>query len=272
MKNIERYKKDIAKLLNDWTWILYDLVFSSNSLTREELDTLDKDQINQIEKLRKQRIPFKENYQTWYSESLTLVKQILPDRLNDFIKLYEKPKTTRKDITHENYVIEDALQGLTITRWWFEKKIIVWVAGAIPRIEQQIAIIKSCEKRFESSLFEIKQLLQADLFDSEVSAAKDLAKKWFLRAAGAVVGVVLEWHLEQICINHALLIQKKNSSINDLNELLKKEDIIDISVFRKIQFLWDIRNKCDHKKTTEPTKEEIESLCMGVDQIIKTIY
>jgi len=52
---------------------------------------------------------FKSNYQTWYSESLILLKYLLPDRLNDFIKLYEKPKN-RKVVSYDNYSIEDYLQ------------------------------------------------------------------------------------------------------------------------------------------------------------------
>ncbi len=45
--------------------------------------------------------------------------------------------------------------------------------------DSQIGILKSCEKRFESSLFDIKQLLQADIFDSELEAAQELNKKGF---------------------------------------------------------------------------------------------
>lgn len=36
---------------------------------------------------------------------------------------------------------------------------------------QQQAILNAVKQRFESSLFDIKQLVQADLFDSELDAA-----------------------------------------------------------------------------------------------------
>src|SRR6266436_1045356 len=58
---------------------------------------------------------FKETYQSWYSEAKVLVRQVLPDRLSDFVRYYEKPKP-RKDISYENYRIEDYLQGLNVTR------------------------------------------------------------------------------------------------------------------------------------------------------------
>jgi hypothetical protein len=51
-------------------------------------------------------------------------------------------------------------------------------------------------------------LAQADLFDSELDAAKELAKHKFTRASGAMAGVILERHLQQICQNHNIKITK----------------------------------------------------------------
>lgn len=43
-------------------------------------------------------------------------------------------------------------------------------------------------------------------------------------------------------------------------------------VFRHIQLLGDLRNKCDHKKDAEPTKQEIDDLIGGAEKIIKTVF
>ena len=56
---------------------------------------------------------FNETYQSWYSEAKALIRQLLPDRVEDFARLYEKQKS-RKEITYENYTIEDCLQGLNV--------------------------------------------------------------------------------------------------------------------------------------------------------------
>ena len=133
-------------------------------------------------------------------------------------------------------------------------------------------ILKSIERRFESSLFDIRQLVQADLFDSELDAAKELNKNRFSRGAGAVAGVVLEKHLGQVSLNHNLKITKKNPSISDLNDSLKSSEIYETPTWRKIQHLGDIRNLCDHNKDREPKKEEVEELILGVEAIIKTVY
>jgi hypothetical protein len=213
---------------------------------------------------------FKEKYQTWYSEAKVLIKQLLPDRLDDFVRHYEKPKS-RKKIDFESYRIEDYLQGLRTTRGW-EEIVVVEPIAAIPQFRQQIAILKSIKSRFTSSLFEIQQLVQADLFDSELDSAKELAKNKYFRAAGAMAGVVLESHLGQICQDHAIKFRKKRLTISDFNNELKAQNIIDVPIWRFIQHLGDIRNLCDHKKTNDPTQEQIDDLISGVDKITKTIF
>ena len=46
-------------------------------------------------------------------------------------------------------------------------------------------------------------------------------------------------------------IRKKNPAISDLNDHLKNCGIIDVPIWRKIQFLGDLRNLCDHNKHRE---------------------
>lgn len=67
---------------------------------------------NKLEEYIKKLPNFSSDYQSWYSEAKVLIKQLLPDRLNDFTRHYEKPKS-RKTIDFESYRIEDCLQGLT---------------------------------------------------------------------------------------------------------------------------------------------------------------
>ena len=120
--------------------------------------------------------------------------------------------------------------------------------------------MESLRSRFDSSLFEIKQLLQADLFDSELDAARELLNNGFLRASGAICGVILEKHLGLVCTNHSLSLRKKNPAINDYNQLLKDENVIEVPTWRLLQRLADIRYLCDHNKEQEPKKDETEDL------------
>ena len=136
---------------------------------------------------------FKLEYQAWYSEALAVVKQVLPDRLQDFKSYFESPRV-RKGITFQNYMIRDYLQGLFITRGIDNE--IVDGNAAIPEFQQQLNIVKAAKGILRSSLIELTSILQADLFDSEVDSARSLSKSGYLRAAGAVCGVVIEKHLK----------------------------------------------------------------------------
>lgn len=269
VSNVQKYKDELKKLVDHGGFLLNKLMYECHP---EEVAK----QCNEGEEGKKtlafiKKYPaFNLKYQDWYSEALAVVKLLLPDRANDFIKLYEKPKN-RKEISFGNYVLEDCLVGLRSTRGW-EKEVVVDTSAGIPRLQQQLGILRSAERHFESSLFDIKQILQADLFDNELDAAKELNKKGYTRAAGAVAGVVLESHLLQICGSHSITASKKDPSINDLNQLLKDNTIIETSQWRFIQHLGDLRNKCDHKKTADPTKEEITELVEGVGKVCKTIF
>jgi uncharacterized protein (UPF0332 family) len=262
--NLEKYKKDLEKLTANGE--LLDMAMQYECFPEEVKKALGKNATKVIKTFPN----FNKDYQTWYSEAKVLIKQLLPDRLLDFVRHYEKPKP-RKDISFENYRIEDYLQGLHITRGWDKQKV-VGPEAAIPHFRQQQAILKSLSERFESSLFDIRQLVQADLLDSELLASQELLKKGFIRASGAVAGVVLEKHLSQVVTNHNITTRKKNPSISDFNDLLKKDGILDIPLWRKIQRLGDIRNLCDHNKEREPTKEEVQELIDGVEKITKTLF
>ncbi|MGQ7856584.1 hypothetical protein ACUN24_20295 [Pedobacter sp. WC2501] len=172
--NNDKYKNDFQKLIelggslfNAMQYEVFPEEFKKQA--KNALKTNEK-----VETFIKKLPDFGPGYQKWYSESVKLIKQLLPDRLADFVRHYEKPKT-RKELTYGNYVLEDYLQGMTVTHG-YEKIKIVGPDAAITQFRQQINILQSLEARFESTLFDIKQLVQADLFDTELQSAKELLK------------------------------------------------------------------------------------------------
>jgi len=212
---------------------------------------------------------FGDKYQAWYSEAQALVKQVLPDRLSDFQSYYEYPRV-RKDVTFQNYMIRDCLQGLKITRC--DDRVVADGSAAIPEFVQQLNIVKAAREKLDSALIDLTAILQADLFDSEIESAKALAKAGYLRAAGAICGVIIEKHLLQTCQAHSITVRKKNPGVSDLNQLLRDAGTITVPQWRFIQHLADIRNLCDHAKGREPTKEEIDDLVAGSEKVLKTVF
>ncbi|MDR2967489.1 MAG: hypothetical protein LBU74_06035 [Methanobacteriaceae archaeon] len=264
ISNLEKYKKDLENLINKGN-LLYSAMLSEcyPNKKKERLNIKDADN-ESLDKLP----DFNSEYQEWYSEASIVIKQLLTDRLDDFKSYYDKPKS-RKQINVENYCIKDYLDGITVSTY---RETIVDTSAAIPKFQQQLAILKSVSSRFTSSLFDIQQLVQADLFDSELDAAKELTKKGFIRGAGAIAGVVLEKHLSQVMDNHNISTRRKRPTINDFNETLKNNNVIDVPLWRQIQRFGDIRNLCDHNKNRDPSKEEISELIDGVEKLTKTLF
>jgi hypothetical protein len=268
LPNKDRYEKDLDSLIDRGKTL--HLAIQFECFPEQFRIALKKQLGRKADEVLRTLPSFTESYQSWYSEAKVLVKQLLSDRLADFVRYYEKPKP-RKEITFESYRIEDCLQGLNVT-YGFDKKKVAGPDAAIPQFRQQLAILKSVKARFESSLFDIRRLVQADLFDSELDAARELTKNGFLRGAGAVAGVVIEKHLSQVCTNHNIPIRKKHPNISDYNELLKNAAVVDIPGWRQIQRLADIRNLCDHKSDREPSKDEVVELIDGTDKLCKTLF
>ena len=264
--NVDRYKKDLDNLIKKGTK-LHSAI--QHECSPQEFKRVAEESLGEKVEEYIQALPsFRDEYQPWYSEAKVLVRQLLPDRLSDFTRYYEKPRS-RKNITYENYTIEDYLQGISVK---FGASKVVGPDAAIPLFYQQLSLVKSIRERFQSSLFDIRQLAQADLFDSELDAARELAKNKFTRAAGAVAGVVLERHLKEGCDNHGVKLRRKAPQISNLNDALKDANVIDIPQWRFIQHLGDLRNLCAHDKESEPTLGQIEDLLAGVAKVTKTIF
>lgn len=214
---------------------------------------------------------FEQEFQSWYTQAAALIRQLIPDRLAEFQELY-KGDGKRKATTAQTYHIQDWLNGIRSGKQYTGEKYYDDFAIITMRFGTQLAILQAVGTRFEISLYDIRQLVQADLFDSELDASRELLKSGFLRAAGAVAGVVLEKHLAQVASNHNVATRKAHPTISDFNDLLKAEGVLDVPAWRNIQRLGDLRNLCDHNKHREPGKDEIEELINGVEKLSKTLF
>jgi hypothetical protein len=103
----------------------------------------------------------------------------------------------------------------------------------------------------------------------ELSEAEVLLKARFIRAAGAIVGVLLERHLKLLCDRHHPRISyTKSPAISQLNDLLRDRGVYDVAQWRRVQWMGDVRNSCDHARTTEPPEKDVEDLIREVGKFV----
>src|SRR6266446_7584275 len=215
--NLERFKSEIKKLILLGTEMQLDLTS----------ETLTDDEKKKYEKTTKEvKGSFQNNYQKWYSQVCAVVKQLLPDRHVEFVNLYHGDGR-RKQIDAVTYNIQDWLNGIRAGEGIYGKSYND-LAIVSMRFNTQRDILDAAETRFESSLFDIAQLVRADIFDSELDSCRELISNGFLRGAGAIAGVVIEKHLAQVCGNHNIVLRKQRLTISDLNDALKNGGIFDV--------------------------------------------
>lgn len=221
-------------------------------------------------KPKKEPLPVVMRYQSWYSKALPLIRQVLPERYQEFKEQYKLDK--RKEIDFTTYTISDYLIGLRVTRGYYKEEVVNPFSAFASKFQHQLFILNSATDRIDSLLANIEAVVQAELFSNEIQAAWDLQKKKHLRAAGALAGVTLEAHLAKVCANHGVAFRKKSPTIADYNEALKSNGVIDIPMWRHIQRLGDIRNMCVHSKDRDPTSNEVEDLIRGVERVTGTVF
>lgn len=239
---------------------LEELISSGETLIKfAEAQLADKKPLSQI-------VPVG-NFQSWYSRALRVIRSIAPERLADFEIQYTGPK--RSSIAGSNYCIADYYNGRSYAtgaaKSSLDYKFYLLFA-------HQVHILASCLDVFESAIANIDTLAKADLFDSELKGAKELLRNNYVRAAGVIAGVVLERHLSDLCAKHGVRLQKKDPGINDYGTALQSAGIIDTVRWRRLQSLADVRNLCGHKKTREPSTEEVAEMIDGVDATVKTLF
>lgn len=249
MTSKERLKKEIANCINEAAPIL---LYLQGKLKKELAE----------------KYSLQHEYQKWYSKVLKVVEFLGKDRFQEFKSYYEiDPK--RKTMGYGSYYIQDYLKGVAPNKWNspdFDTK-----EETLKNVYNQYTILVSINDRVDSILADIQTSLLVELQDSELETAKTLLKV-NVRAGGVIAGIVLESYLASVVNNHGLALSKRTPTLSDFNEVLKNNNIIDTTVWRKISYLGDIRNICAHKKDIEPKKEQVEELITGVNWVSKNVF
>lgn len=113
-------------------------------------------------------------------------------------------------------------------------------------------------------LTSLKNLIQADVFDSELEQAQELLSSGYKLAAAVIAGVVLETTLRDICYQNALTIGK----LDKMNSDLVKAGVYNKLQQKRITALADIRNSAAHGKPEEFTDSDVAMMIRDIEQFL----
>lgn len=200
---------------------------------------------------------FIRDYHEWYSGVLALVEGNMPSRISEVIALHEGIKGG-KDAPVPMIPL---LQSHNMT---FEMQITL-----ASRISHMQSVVASIPAYMNARLYDVELVVAQTYVRDELSEAEVLLKSRFVRAAGGMAGVLIERHLKLLCDRHRPPIKyTKSAGISKLNDLLKDSGIYDVAQWRKVQWMGDIRNGCDHARTKEPRKEDVRDLISEVGKFV----
>lgn len=140
-------------------------------------------------------------------------------------------------------------------------------------LKRLISILRATLDDINSGcLTSFKQLIQADVFDSELDQAKHFLETGYPVAAAVTAGVVLESSIKELCKNNGIDIYPPDSTkpkkLDVLNAALKNADIYNILQQKKITALADIRNNAAHGNIDQFTSEDVKDMIRDIERFL----
>lgn len=190
-------------------------------------------------------------YQRWYSASLHFIEEYLnEDRNEEFTEIY---KIIINFLQPEGSMYSSKKEDINTF---------------INKLDIQRGILLSVPDVIEIKEMNLCKLISADFVEKELEESEVLFNTKYIRGAGALAGVALEKHLVTMCqLNN--VSYKLKDTIDSLATHLYKNKDLNITEFKKIQYLASIRNRCDHPDII--TKEDVKELIDGTKKFINTV-
>jgi hypothetical protein len=197
------------------------------------------------------------DYQKWYSMSLILINDIIPEKETEFKLHY-----SQKGYYGGEGVFELIQFDRYYTRYFTLEE---GLSEFRKKFEIQRSIVISLPDIFLIKEINLREIISADFIDREIDEAEYMYQHKHYRCAGALAGVALEQHLRFLCDKFRIDYNKKDT-IEPLVQKLYENKIIEIETLKNIQHLATIRDSCAHPSDIDPNK--VKELIERVKKIL----
>jgi len=127
------------------------------------------------------------------------------------------------------------------------------------------AVFEAAREDFEGGyVTSVRNLVQAEVFDSELEQAGELLSSGYAQAAAVVAGVVLETTLRELCDRR----QIPHGKLDKMNADLAKAGAYNVLVQKRITSLAAIRNSAAHGKIAEFTSSDVVAMLEDVRRLL----
>ena len=249
--------------------------FKSTYYTAEKATEIIKeyDKIYPIYMTREDSKKFIEKYLSWFFPVSNSIKFLFPEKFDEFNNCYynylKTNNRTPDNYKISNYINNDKIDINTNFKYYDEN---IRIKIVYNNFNHQRLIVKAIIDNFDSVSFNYEKETYMTFQEENIDSVQELFDNNFLRAAGALCGVIIEKHLKtKLLPFDKNAFTSKNLTLEPLNQACKKNNIYTTTEFKKIIHLTDLRNLCDHKNTKDPTKDQVQELIDGTKWIIYNI-
>lgn len=113
-------------------------------------------------------------------------------------------------------------------------------------------------------LHSLRNLVQAEVFDSELEQANELLNKGYKTAAAVIAGTVLETTLRELCCQQ----QIASSKLDKMNADLAKRNVYNANQAKRITAMAGVRNSAAHGKPNEFSDGDVKTMIDDVERFL----
>lgn len=129
-----------------------------------------------------------------------------------------------------------------------------------PDVQQAFGVLLAAKEDYEKgALFDIRKLIEADLFDDFLEQADYLLDAGYYQPAAVITGSILEDGLRKLCVSASISLPDR-PKLDWMNAELAKRGIYNRLTQKKVTSLADLRNSAAHGKWDEFEKADVESM------------
>lgn len=130
-------------------------------------------------------------------------------------------------------------------------------------------ILRAAKDDYENEqLFEVRRLIEAELFDEFLEQSESLLDSGYYQPAAVIAGCVLEDGLRKLCGKEGITLPPKQK-LDTMNSKLAKAGVFSKLVQKRITAFADLRNKAAHGQWDEFSKEDVVEMTQAVRRFME---
>ncbi len=133
-------------------------------------------------------------------------------------------------------------------------------------------VLRGAKEDYQSdSLFDVRRLVEAEVFDDFLEQADHLLSAGYYAPAAVIAGCVLEDGLRKLCVRHGIALADR-PKLDKMNADLAKARVYTQLVQKKVTALADIRTRAAHGKWTEFTNTDTKEMIRDVRSLMESHF